>query len=59
MPILYVFGLYPLDTADRLLLMDLIEALHSDALSILCSQIPVSGWHQLIGEGTIADAIMV
>lgn len=52
------FGLHPMDPADRQLLMDLIEARHADASTILCSQIPVSGWHQLIGEGTIADAIL-
>lgn len=52
------FGLHPMDPADRQLLMDLIEARHQTASTILCSQIPVSGWHKLIGEGTIADAIL-
>lgn len=52
------FGLHPMDPTDRQLLMDLIEARHATASTILCSQIPVSGWHQLIGEGTIADAIL-
>jgi DNA replication protein DnaC len=52
------FGLHPMDPADRQLLMDLIEIRHSNASTILCSQIPVSGWHKLIGEGTIADAIL-
>lgn len=47
-----------MDPADRQLLMDLIEARYGDASTIFCSQIPVSGWHQLIGEGTIADAIL-
>lgn len=52
------FGLHPMDPADRQLLMGLIEARHQTASTILCSQIPVSGWHKLIGEGTIADAIL-
>lgn len=52
------FGLHPMDPADRQLLMDVIEARHQTASTILCSQIPVSSWHQLIGEGTIADAIL-
>lgn len=52
------FGLHPMDGADRQLLLDLIEARHQSASTILCSQIPVSGWHKLIGEGTIADAIL-
>jgi DNA replication protein DnaC len=52
------FGLHPMDPADRQLLMDLIETRHQESSTILCSQIPVSGWHKLIGEGTIADAIL-
>ena len=52
------FGLHPMDPADRQLLMDVIEARHQTASTIFCSQIPVSSWHQLIGEGTIADAIL-
>jgi DNA replication protein DnaC len=52
------FGLHPMDGPDRQLLMDLIETRHQSASTILCSQIPVSGWHKLIGEGTIADAIL-
>jgi len=52
------FGLHPMDPAGRQLLMDVIETRHQAASTILCSQIPVSGWHKLIGEGTIADAIL-
>lgn len=52
------FGLHPMDPADRQVLLDLIETRHQIASTILCSQIPVSGWHKLIGEGTIADAIL-
>lgn len=52
------FGLHPMDPADRQLLLDLIETRHGNASTIFCSQIPVSGWHKLIGEGTIADAIL-
>jgi len=52
------FGLRPMDQTDRGLLLDLIDQRHGAASTILCSQIPVSGWHQLIGEGTMADAIL-
>jgi DNA replication protein DnaC len=52
------FGLHPMDPADRQLLLDLIETRHGNASTIFCSQVPVSGWHKLIGEGTIADAIL-
>jgi len=52
------FGLHPLEPTDRHLLMDLVEARHGKASTIICSQIPVSSWHHLIGEATIADAIL-
>ncbi len=52
------FGLTPMDPADRQLLLDVIENRHQVTSTMLCSQIPVSGWHKLIGEGTIADAIL-
>ena len=52
------FGLTPMDPADRQLLLDVIETRHQVTSTMLCSQIPVSGWHKLIGEGTIADAIL-
>lgn len=52
------FGLHPMDSSERGLLLDLIDARHGRASTILCSQIPVSNWHQLIGEGTMADAIL-
>src|SRR5690625_6740785 len=38
------FGLHPMDPADRQLLLDVIETRHQTASTILCSQIPVSGW---------------
>lgn len=52
------FGLHPFDNTGREALMDLIEDRDHKASTIIASQIPVSGWHELIGEGTIADAIL-
>lgn len=52
------FGLQPMTPEDRGMLMDLIEDRHQTASTMICSQIPVAGWHKLIGEGTIADAIL-
>ena len=51
------FGLEVLDTASRLFLLELLEDRHGRASSIITSQLPVSQWHQVIGEPTIADAI--
>lgn len=52
------FGLHGMDKVDRQVLLDLVEERHQKASTIFSSQIPVSGWHELIGEGTIADAIL-
>lgn len=52
------FGLHPFDNHSRQALMDIIEDRYDHSSTIVASQIPVSGWHALIGEGTIADAIL-
>src|SRR5690606_30439120 len=52
------FGLHPFDTYTRQAFMDIIEDRYDRSSIILTSQIPVSGWHETIGEGTIADAIL-
>ena len=52
------FGLAPFDSSSRQTLMDLVEDRHDQASTIIASQIPVNKWHELIGEGTIADAIL-
>lgn len=52
------FGLAPFDSASRQTLMDLVEDRHDQASTVIASQIPVNKWHDLIGEGTIADAIL-
>jgi DNA replication protein DnaC len=52
------FGLQPLDAQNRSTLMEIIEDRHSKSSTIITSQIPVSKWHEIIGEQTIADAIL-
>lgn len=52
------FGLHSMDQANRQVLLDLIEQRHGVKSTVIASQIPVSEWHGLIGEGTIADAIL-
>lgn len=56
--ILEDFGLLPFDQNGRQALMDIVEYKYDHASLIITSQIPVANWHQLIGEGTIADAIL-
>lgn len=52
------FGLQPLDAQSRSMLMDIIEDRHGKSSTIITSQVPVSKWHEVIGEQTIADAIL-
>lgn len=52
------FGLQAFDSQDRETLMDIIDDRYNSKSTILSSQIPVSAWYDIIGEGTIADAIL-
>lgn len=52
------FGLQPLDTPKRLALLDIVEDRHIGKSTIITSQIPTGKWHDIIGETTIADAIL-
>ena len=52
------FGLQSFDNHAREALMDIIDDRHSKTSTIIASQIPVSAWYDIIGEGTIADAIL-
>jgi DNA replication protein DnaC len=52
------FGLSAFDNQARQALMDIIESKYDQTSIIVSSQIPVASWHELIGEGTIADAIL-
>ena len=52
------FGLQTLDNQNRMALLEIIEDRHGHGSVIITSQLPVSGWYDVIGEKTIADAIM-
>jgi len=52
------FGLQPLDTQNRMLLMEIIEDRHERKSTIISSQLPLEQWYDVIGESTIADAIL-
>jgi len=56
--ILEDFGLQAFDQSARQTLMDIVEYRYDQGSTIITSQIPVNQWHSLIGEGTIADAIL-
>jgi len=52
------FGLTSFDGSTRKALIDIIDYRYSKHSIIIVSQIPVNKWHPLIGEDTIADAIL-
>jgi DNA replication protein DnaC len=52
------FGLKPLDNINRHTLMEIIEDRHGQKSTLIASQLPVSKWHDIIGENTLADAIL-
>lgn len=52
------FGIQPLDGASRAMLMEIIEDRHGKSSTIITSQVPVNKWHDIIGEKTVADAIL-
>jgi DNA replication protein DnaC len=52
------FGISPLDAQNRSTLMEIIEDRHGKSSTIIASQVPIVKWHDIIGEQTIADAIL-
>lgn len=52
------FGLQAFDNFARETLLDIIDDRFNKSSTIVSSQIPVSAWYDIIGEGTIADAIL-
>jgi len=52
------FGLSPMDQYGRDALMEIIEDRHGRKSTIIASQLPISSWYEIIGESTLADAIL-
>ena len=52
------FGMQPLDSSSRAALMEIMEDRHGKYSTIITSQLPVRQWHDVIGEKTIADAVL-
>lgn len=52
------FGLSHLDKNQQMDLMEVIEDRHGKSSTIIASQLPVGNWYEIIGEATIADAIL-
>ena len=52
------WGLEPLGPEQRHDLLEIVEERYGRGATLITSQIPVDRWHDLIGEPTLADAIL-
>jgi DNA replication protein DnaC len=52
------WGLNQLNKAEALDLLEVIEERHQISSTLVVSQVPVDLWYKLIGDGTVADAIL-
>jgi len=50
--------LRPLDGPQAVDVLEIVEARHQTGSTIFCSQFDPRGWHEQIGENTLADAIL-
>ncbi len=50
--------LTPLNETEARDLLEIVEARHQQGSTIFCSQFDPRGWHEKIGESTLADAIL-
>lgn len=51
-------GMAALTDSERQDLLEVIEDRHGSASTIITSQLPVEHWHEVIGDPTIADALL-
>ena len=52
------WGLVPLGPEQRRDLLEIVEERYGRGATLITSQIPVNRWHDLIGDPTLADAIL-
>ena len=52
------FGLVHLENQQQMDFMEIIEDRHARMATVIVSQLPVASWFDVIGEATIADAIL-
>ncbi len=52
------WGLSKLSAEQRRDLLELLEDRHGSRSTVVTSQIPIDQWHELIGDPTLADAIL-
>jgi DNA replication protein DnaC len=52
------WGLAPLTSEQRRDLLEVIDDRHQRGSTIITSQVPIDHWHEVIGNPTIADAVL-
>jgi len=52
------WGLSVLTAAERRDLLEILDDRHGRASTVVTSQVPVDTWHEVIGDPTLADAIL-
>lgn len=52
------FGLTYLEKQHQMDFMEIIEDRHANKSTVIASQLPIANWYDVIGEETIADAIL-
>src|SRR3546814_6304167 len=52
------WGLEPLNANARHHLLEILEDRYGNRSTLVTSQLPVTKWHELIGDATYADAIL-
>lgn len=52
------WGLSGLDATARRDLLELLDDRHGQRSTLVTSQLPLEHWHELIGDPTLADAIL-
>ena len=52
------WGLAPLDDGQRRDLLEIMDDRHLNRSTLITSQLPVENWHEMIGDCTLADAIL-
>ena len=52
------WGLAKLTTENRRDLLEILEDRHGSRSTLATSQLPVENWHDMIGDPTLADAIL-
>ena len=52
------WGLEPLKAAQRNDLMEIMDDRHGSSSTVIISQLPTEQWYEMIGDNTLADAIL-